>query len=123
MEPTPQSRILMLGNDPALAYLLGRYAHQSGYEITALPVVPLAADVCAQKPAAILFTSVESLEAGQLLIAGLANCEIPVLVCSSIADEAHARELGADQCLVHPLTYDGFYGALTATSMAGRNGR
>jgi len=123
MEPSPQLRILMLGNDPALSYLIGRYAYQSGYAMTSMQVVPLAAEVCAQKPTAILFTSVESLEAAQLLIAGLANCDIPVLVCSSLADEARARELGADQCLLHPLTYDGFYRALTATKIARRTER
>jgi CheY-like chemotaxis protein len=123
VETSPQSKILMLGNDPSMAYLIGRYAHQSGFDITAMQVLPVAADVCAQKPAAILFTSVESLEAAQLLIAGLSNCDIPVLVCSSVADEARARELGADHCLLHPLTYEGFHGALTATSTVGRTGR
>jgi CheY-like chemotaxis protein len=122
VEPSPQSRILMLGNDPALAYLIGRYAQQSGYAIITLQVPPQAAEVCAYKPAAILFTSVESLEAAQVLVAGLANCDIPVLVCSSVADEARARELGADHCLLHPLTYDGFQGALAATSEAGSIG-
>lgn len=120
MEPSPQSKIMMLGNDPSLAYLIGRYAHQIGYAITSMQVIPMAADVCAQKPAAILFTSVESLEAAQLLISGLSNCDIPVLVCSSIADEARARELGADQCLLHPLTYEGFHEALMASSTIGR---
>jgi hypothetical protein len=106
----------MLGNDPALAYLIGRYAQQGGYGVTTMQIVPQAADVCVLKPAAILFTSVESLEAAQWLITGLANCDIPVLVCSSIADEARARELGADHCLLHPLTYDGFHKVLAATS-------
>jgi len=41
-KPLPQSSILMLGNDPALAYLIGRYAQQSGYGVTTLPGVPQA---------------------------------------------------------------------------------
>lgn len=114
MEPSPQSCILMLGNDSALAYLIGRYAAQSGYRVTVMQGVLQAEDVCALKPAAILFTSVESLESAQSLVTGLANCDIPVLVCSSIADEARARELGADHCLLHPLTYDSFIAALAA---------
>jgi orotidine-5'-phosphate decarboxylase len=71
--------------------------------------------VCNQQPVAILFPSIERLEAAQSLIADLTNCDIPILVCSSIADEARARELGADYCLLHPLTYDGFMAALVAT--------
>lgn len=114
MNPSSQSQILLLGNDPTLAYLIGRYAQQSNYGVTTMQIVPQAADVYVLKPAAILFTSVESLEAAQLLVAGLVNCDIPVLVCSSIADEARARELGADYCLLHPLTYDSFFAALAA---------
>ena len=122
MELSPQSSILMLGNDSALAYLIGRYAQQSGYAVTTLPGVAQAETVCAMKPAAILFTSIESLEAAQLLMSGLANCDIPVLVCSSVADEARACELGADHCLLHPLTYDGFHNVLAATHKHGGNG-
>lgn len=114
VKPSSQSQILMIGNDPVLAYLIRRYAQQSGYSVIAMQIVPQAAEVCAVKPAAILFPSVENLEAAQLLIAGLTNCDIPVLVCSSVADEARARELGADYCLLHPLTYDSFFNALTA---------
>jgi len=113
----------MLGNDPALAYLIGRYAPQSGYVITTLPGVPQAEVACGLKPAAILFTSIESLEAAQALISGLANCDIPVLVCSSVADVARARELGADHCLLHPLTYDSFQKVLAAACNTGGTGR
>lgn len=113
----------MLGNDPALAYLIGRYAQQSGYAVTTLPGVVQEEAVCALEPAAILFTSIESLEAAQKLVSGLANCDIPVLVCSSVADEARARELGADHCLLHPLTYDGFDKVLAATRNSVGNAR
>jgi CheY-like chemotaxis protein len=121
VEATPHSSILMFGNDPALAYLIGRYAQQSGYAVAILPGVAQAEAVCALNPAAILFTSIESLETSQLLITGLANCDIPVVVCSSVADEARARELGADHCLLHPLTYDGFYQAIAARHHPVRN--
>jgi hypothetical protein len=105
----------MIGADTALAYLIGRYAEQSGYGLAMMQPIPSVTDVCGLRPAAILFLSVENLGAAQLLIADLANCDIPVLVCSSIADEARARELGADYCLLHPLTYDSFLAALAAS--------
>jgi CheY-like chemotaxis protein len=115
MKPSSQSKILMIGNDTALTYLVGRYAERSGHNIVTMQTVPSAEEVCNQRPVVILFPSIERLEAAQSLIADLTNCDIPILVCSSIADEARARELGADYCLLHPLTYDGFIAALVAT--------
>ena len=105
----------MIGADTALAYLLGRYAEQSGFGISMMQVIPSAAEVCSLQPSAMLFLSFENLGAAQLLLADLGHCDIPVLVCASVADEARARELGADHCLLHPLTYDSFVAALTAT--------
>ena len=115
MKPSSPSKILMIGNDTALTYLVGRYAERSGHDMATAQAVPSAEEVCNQQPVAIFFPSIERLEAAQSLIADLTNCDIPILVCSSIADEARARELGADYCLLHPLTYDGFMAALAAT--------
>jgi CheY-like chemotaxis protein len=110
-----KSKILMIGADASLAYLIRRYADQSGYELAVMPAAPPVAEVYRLQPAAILFSSVENLGAAQVLMADLANNDIPVLVFLSIADEARARELGADHCLLHPLTYDSFLAALAAT--------
>lgn len=105
----------MIGADTALAYLIGRYAEQSGCGIAMMQTVPSVAEVCSLQPSALLFLSFENLGAAQLLLADLGNCDIPVLVCSSVADEARARELGADYCLLHPLTYDSFRAVLATT--------
>jgi CheY-like chemotaxis protein len=113
----PQPTLLMIGNDAALAYLIGRYAERSGYGIYTVHIAPSAAEVCALRPTAVLFPSVENLEAAQTLVADLANRDIPLLVCSSAADQARARDLGADYCLLHPLTYDNFLAVLTAASV------
>jgi DNA-binding response OmpR family regulator len=115
MKPSAQSRILTIGADTALAYLIGRYAEQGGYDSTMVRTVPSATEVLALQPAAILFLSIEDLGSAQLLITDLVSYELPVLVCLSNHDEARARELGADHCLLHPLTYDGFVAALAAT--------
>lgn len=117
MKPTPQSRILIIGADSALAYLLGRYAEQSGFGIAMMQTIPSAAEVCDIQPSAIIFLSFENLGAAQFLLADLASCDIPVWVCSSVADEARARELGADHCLLHPLTYDSFVAALAVATV------
>jgi hypothetical protein len=74
-------------------------------------------------PAAVWFASLETLEAFQPLNAALANCDIPLVVCSSVADELRARELGADYCVLHPLTYPDFVTALSAIGVAGAEKR
>ena len=113
METSAQTTILMIGSDPALSYLIARYAQQGGYGIASLPASPTAAEARALQPAAVLFQSVEALETSQALVRELAGCDVPVLVCSSVTDEARAREFGADRCLLHPLTYDSVLDALT----------
>ena len=108
----------MIGADTALAYLIGRYAEQGGYDLATLRAVPSVTEVLALRPAAILFPSIEELGAAQSLITDLASHEVPVLVCLSNHDQARARELGADHCLSHPLTYASFLAAF-ATIQAG----
>lgn len=111
--------ILLIGNDAALTYLIERYAQRSGYQVRVQPIVPSPTDGTEPQPAAVLFSSIENLEAAQSQIAHLSNAEIPLLVCSSINDQTRAHELGADHCLVHPLTYDSFLTALAATHVTG----
>jgi DNA-binding response OmpR family regulator len=116
--PSTLPTILLLGNDAPLAYLIGRYAERSGLSIQAARTPPPAREICALLPAVVLFSSLENLEASQALIAELENCDIPLLVCSSAADEVRAHEMGADYCLVHPLTYESFLATLTATRIS-----
>jgi len=70
--------------------------------------IPSIGEINRLQPAAIIFSSVEQLQVAQPLAGSLSTHEIPILVCASPADEALARELGADACLLHPLTYDNF---------------
>ena len=113
--PSRSPVILLIGNDAALAYLIERYAERSGYEVRVQPIVPAPSSGLDSRPAALLFSSIENLEAAQSQIAPWTSAEIPLLVCSSVNDQLRAHELGADHCLVHPLTYDGFLAALAAT--------
>ena len=115
MKPAPQSRILAIGVDTALAHLRGRYVEQSGCGIAMMQNIPPTTEVCSLQPPASLFLSYKNLGAAQLLLADLGDCDIPIWVCSSVADKARARELGADHCLLHPRTYDSILAALAAT--------
>ncbi len=114
MSPSRSPVIFLIGRDSALAYLIERYAERSGCEIRTHPTMPAPSASSEAKPAALLFSSIEDLEAALAQPAPAPSAEIPWLVCSSINDQARARELGVDHCLVHPLTYDGFLAALTA---------
>lgn len=111
--PPAQSTILVIGNDQMLTYLLNRYAEQSDCQMILREIAPDPAEIGQLRPAAIIFASIERLQAGQSLVDALSTHEIPTLVCASLADEAHARELGADACLLHPLTYENFWAALS----------
>ena len=118
MTQPDQPSILLVGQDPALEYLLKRYARQSGYELQSLSEVPPELDLRTLRPLVLWFSSLEVLEALQPLRATLANEAIPIVVCSSVADEARAIESGADYFFLHPITYDCFLSTLTPSDFA-----
>jgi len=115
-------KIVMIGSDEMLKYLVDRYAQHGGYEVITLQSALPYQQICDLHPLAVLFPSIQGLERSQTLVAELVNCEIPIIVCSSVADTARARELGADQCLAHPLTYEDFSLAMAATETRGATG-
>jgi hypothetical protein len=115
--PPKQSPIVLIGGSSSFNYLIQRYADRIGYLITVVPSTESAETICGSKPVAVIFTSVENLGDSQHLVAELTNCDIPIIVCSSAADQNRTRELGADYCLLHPLVYDHFSAVLgTVTS-------
>jgi hypothetical protein len=107
-------KILLIGNDSPLTYLIQRFAEQCGCPMDVQEPTLSAQEIEASKSAILLFPSIESLEAAQGVIAKLAKYNGLVMVCSSVADEPRARELGADYCLIHPMTYERFTAALSA---------
>ena len=108
--------ILLIGNDATLSYLLGRFAERSGYKLIVNSENSSIRVISDVNPAVIIFLSTELLEKSQALVVELASLEMPIVVCSSIADEAKAREFGADYCLLHPITYDGFQTVLATAN-------
>ena len=115
-----QPVILLVGNDTKLRYLFGRFAERSGYLLTTVSEEVSAKEIDSVNPTALIFTSTELLETKQTLVAELINFDAPILVCSSVAEEARARELGADYCLLHPLTYDDFHTTLSNVNASKR---
>ena len=116
---TPHT-ILLIGNDATLSYLLGRFAEHSGYRLKVNAENVSSREVAAINPVVIIFLSTELLARDQTFVTELANLDAPIMVCSSVIEEARARELGADYCLLHPLTYDDFETALANATASKR---
>lgn len=120
MNPNPKPSILLVGRDTALKYLFSRFAEQSGYQLSGNLEQISAEEIEIVKPAVILFLSTELLAKHQILMGELDGHEAPILVCSSTSEQARARELGADYCLLHPLTYEDFLTALETVTTSKR---
>jgi len=121
MNSKTRRTILLVGNDATLRYLLGRFVEESKYALAVVPVIPSVEEITKLNPKAIIFLSTEHLEVAQTLMMELTSIETPIIVCSAVADEARARELGADRCLLHPITYERFQNALDVTSASKRD--
>jgi hypothetical protein len=109
-----QPKVLVIGNDAMLLYLLNRFAEQMGMQLIQHAFAPWIGEIRQLKPAAIIFSSIDLLLTAQELVEHLSFRETLILVCASIADEVRAREAGADVCLLHPLTYENFSAALAS---------
>jgi DNA-binding response OmpR family regulator len=109
---TDKPSILLIGNDPSLEYLLQRYADRSGYRLKSIHSIASNPDIFKMQPISIWFSSLDMLEASQSQKDIILSCNVPIVVCSSIADDARAMDLGADYLLLHPLTYDHFLSTL-----------
>jgi len=110
----PKQTIVIISGNSSFNYLIQRYADRIGFPTTVMVPSESAETICGFGPVAVIFPSVENLEGSQLLVAELTNCDIPLIVCSSIVDQNRTRELGADYCLLHPLDYDHFSAILEA---------
>jgi hypothetical protein len=102
-----------------LGYLLKRYAERGGYHFRGNTEDISSREIAAMNPV-VIFLSTELLARHQLFVRELTSLEAPILVCSSVIEEARARELGADYCLLHPLTYDDFQKALLLVTASDR---
>jgi len=105
--------IVLVDHDKTLRYLFGRFAERSGFQLSVVSEDISLKEIQSFDPVVVIFSSQELLEKAQPLVLELTRIEIPILVCSSVTEEARARELGADYCLLHPITFEGFQGALT----------
>ncbi len=104
--------IMLVGTDERLVYLLQRYFESCHCKLVPWLAVPSVEEISQNMPVVLIFSTSELLESAQTLLDYTSAHEIPVLVCTSVAGEARARELGADACLLHPLTYDSFKSTL-----------
>ncbi|MBI9050628.1 MAG: hypothetical protein JEZ00_14500 [Anaerolineaceae bacterium] len=113
-----QPKIVIIGSDERMTYLLKRYTEQSQCSLLMHATIPAVADILAIHPAAVIFLSMEILQTINHNIDALLAKEIFVIACVSAAEEALARESGADACLVHPFTYEEFWATVSAACPA-----
>jgi DNA-binding response OmpR family regulator len=114
-----QPAVAIIGGNSSINYLIGRYTERIGCSISVMPVSTPVEKIYKIKPVAVIFASVENLENLQALAAELTNCDIPIIVCSSMVDQTRTRELGADYCLLHPFGFDNFSAILGAVMSQG----
>lgn len=100
--------ILVIGSDASLIYLLVRFAERGGYQLKVYREDLSVTEIAAIDPLVVIFLSVDHLARASAVLTELAGPDVPLLVCSSITEGPRATELGADYCLLHPLTYDDF---------------
>ena len=103
-----QSPLIIIGGNSSFHYLIQRYAEKIGCAILPVESSITINTVCDLHPMGVIFDSLENLERSRTFVVELANRDVPIIVCSSGADQARARECGADYCLLHPFVYDNF---------------
>lgn len=108
------AKVLVVGIDSGLSYLLHRYAERCSLAMIDASTSTALAEARKIHPSVILFSSLESLREAQAWMDELDELEGKILVCVAVGEEAAAREIGADGCLFHPLTFDGFFNALVS---------
>lgn len=113
--PLDSKTILVVGNDAGLAYLLTRYAGQCNLSVITAAAGSALDEAVKAHPAMILFTSLNALRESRAWLPALGGLESKIMACAAVGEVALARELGADGCLLHPLTFDGFASALAAS--------
>ncbi len=112
MNRTQKPVIVLFGGDASFNYLMERYADRIRVELNVATPATSVEAICQLRPQAVIFQSVQNLEASPEMVSGLANCDIPIIVCASEADQLRTRDLGADYFLIHPLVYDNFLAVL-----------
>jgi DNA-binding response OmpR family regulator len=108
--------ILLVGDDEGLTYLIERYGERSGFRVH-VERTPNDSDWTRLEPSVVWLSSLDVLAALRPRETGAVSDDAPVVVCSSVADDRRARELGADYSVLHPLTYPDFLAALSAVGL------
>jgi DNA-binding response OmpR family regulator len=117
MEVDDRAAIMVVGDNADFSYLIGRYVGQASHRaVCAYPemdVVTLARRV---RPIAIVLEAdppgSRCWQVLRALKAETGTCDIPVLLCSWLDDEAHGLDEGADVYLRKPVLYEDLLAAL-----------
>ena len=117
MNSAAASTIMIIGDDSDFSYLMQRYVRQSGHQMV---VAGLGEEAVAlarrEKPVVIMLEADLPDKTGwdvlRALKADRATCDIPVVICSWLDEEARSLAEGADGYLRKPVMYRDFLAAL-----------
>jgi DNA-binding response OmpR family regulator len=120
--PLPPT-ILVIDQDPQFTYLIRRYALSCGCRCISAHNADAALLLAQQDRLALIVLDIapQSARSGQLvqrLKAERTTRDIPLVICSAIADGVHLWEEGADYFLGKPVMYDDFVAMLTKAGIA-----
>jgi DNA-binding response OmpR family regulator len=115
--------ILVIDKDPQFTYLIRRYADGCGCRCISAHDADAAMVLALQdRPALIVLDiaahSTHSRELVQRLKAAQATFDIPIVICSAVADGVRIWEEGGDYFLGKPVMYDDFVATLTKAGVA-----
>ncbi len=118
MSPHATPKAILIEDDPEFRYLIQRYAGTSGWELVLAGAAgTLVGQIRRERPDAILLDVTPSLTDGARILQELKTdpiaCRIPLFVCvaSQIDVDRYAGQ--ADGCLLKPVMYEDFVGALS----------
>jgi DNA-binding response OmpR family regulator len=114
--PLPPA-ILVIDADPQFTYLIQRYANRCGCRCLSAHAIDTEQPLAQQdRPALIVFDiatpSASNRQMMQRLKAAPATFDIPIVICSALADGIRIWEEGADYYLGKPVMYDDFVAML-----------
>ncbi|MFL5803362.1 MAG: two-component system response regulator [Roseiflexaceae bacterium] len=115
--------ILVIDEDSQLTYLIQRYALSCGCRCISAHDADMALLLALQdRPALIVLDiatqSAQSRQLVQRLKAERATFDIPLVICSAVADGIRIWEEGADYYLGKPVLYDDFVATLTEAGVS-----
>ena len=120
----PSPTVMVVEDDPAIIYLIERYARKSRCEVISTTYSPKALAMAKEeRPAMIMLDILMPEMDGWQVLQALKNDpvtrDIPVVICSALDDKGRGQAEGAVFYLRKPILYSDFVAALINAGISG----